>query len=149
MGIFGFVEKLLGPAERIIDELHTSPEEKAAAKVKFAELARAREAEIEATLRSEIAAKERILVAELQQSDDYTRRARPSVVYFGLLLTFVNYVLVPWVARFSGVESQPIEIPSQFWLAWGGIVGTWVIGRTAEKRGTANAAVKLITGGTT
>jgi hypothetical protein len=102
--------------------------------------------DVEATYRKEIEAKERVLVAELQQGDNFTKRARPTVVYFGLLVLLLNHVVLPWVAHFAGQAIPAINIPTEFWLGWSGIVATWVIGRTAEKRGSANKVVGLITG---
>ncbi len=70
----------------------------------------------------EIGAKERIMVAELQQGDKYTKRARPTIVYVGLagaLIDAINYI--------------DFTLPQQFWIAWGGVVGVYGIGRTFEK----------------
>jgi cytochrome c-type biogenesis protein CcmH/NrfG len=105
-----------------------------------------RDSEVEQTIRAELDAKERVLVAELSQGDAYTKRARPTVVYFGLLVVFFNYCLVPAIQTFTGQEVSPWDLPAEFWLAWGGIVSTWVIGRSAEKRGTRNKVTGFITG---
>jgi Holin of 3TMs, for gene-transfer release len=106
-----------------------------------------RDSEIEQTIRAELSAKERVLVAELQQSDGYTKRARPTVVYAGLVFIAINYVIVPIIGRLMpDVSAEPLLLPTQFWVAWGGICATWVIGRSAEKRGIRNKAVGVITG---
>lgn len=140
----------------IVDEWKISPEEKAEFSLRLEELLQKRDSEIEQTIRTRDQAKERVLVAELKQDDAYTKRARPTVVYAGLVLIFWNYALVPLLSAFGvGVEVvegvrtallQPLSLPSEFWLAWGGIVSTWVIGRSAEKRGASNRAVEAITG---
>jgi hypothetical protein len=105
-----------------------------------------RDSEVEQTIRAELDAKERVLVAELSQGDAYTKRARPTVVYFGLLVVFFNYCLVPAIQTFTGRDASPWDLPAEFWLAWGGIVSTWVIGRSAEKRGMRNKVTGFITG---
>ncbi|MFT5658143.1 MAG: hypothetical protein ACI9KN_001422 [Gammaproteobacteria bacterium] len=37
------------------------------------------------------------------------------------------------------------ELPKEFWYGWTGIVGTWGIGRTFEKRGATGKLVQGIT----
>ena len=102
--------------------------------------------EIEGTIRAELDAKQKILVAELQQGDTYTKRARPTVVYFGLVVIFYNYCLIPTVGLFMAEIPNPFELPMEFWAAWGGIVATWSIGRSAEKRGSMNRLTSVVTG---
>ena len=74
---------LIGPAIKIIDELSASSGEKAKARLQMESLIQDRESEVEQTIRKELESKERIIVAELQQSDNFTKRARPSVIYAG------------------------------------------------------------------
>lgn len=105
-----------------------------------------RDSEIEQTLRSELQAKERILVAELQQGDAYTKRARPTVVYAGLASTLFNYTIVPVLSKILGADIEPLKLPEEFWYGWSGIVATWSVGRTMEKRGASNPASRAITG---
>lgn len=102
---------------------------------------------MEESLRAELAAKSSVLIAELQQGDKFTKRARPGVVWCGLAFIGFNHVIGPWIAAAAGATPPNIELPEQFWWAWGGIVSTWVIGRSAERRGIRNKAVDLITGG--
>lgn len=76
----------------------------------------------------------KVLVAELQQSDKYTKRARPSIIYVGLFVIVFNYVLVqPIMALFGHPDFVPINLPALFWATWGGITGTYSIGRSLEK----------------
>ncbi|KKL44578.1 hypothetical protein LCGC14_2364290 [marine sediment metagenome] len=105
-----------------------------------------RDSELEETFRAELVAKERVLVAELQQGDNYTKRARPTVVYAGLVFIGINYVLVPIMARFFNLPTDPIPLPPEFWYGWSGIVGTWSIGRSLERRGARNRVLGAITG---
>lgn len=107
-----------------------------------------RDSEVEQTIRTELGAKERIMVAEITQGDNYTKRARPTVVYFGLVLIAVNYCLVPLAQILMGVKAEALDLPAEFWMAWGGIVSTWVIGRSAERRGSRNKVTSFITGST-
>ena len=138
--ITSLVGGLIGPASQIIDDLHVSGEEKAMARLKMESLIQERESEVEQTIRKELESKERIIVAELQQSDNFTKRARPSVIYAGLVFIAWNYVVAPT----AGLGS--FELPSEFWIGWSGIVATYSIGRSAEKRGVRNKMTAGITG---
>lgn len=156
--IFGAVTSPLGLVKNIadvVDRFITTGDEKLAFASKRAEfeadllgLVSARDAAIEQTLRTEIQAKERILVAELQQGDKFTKRARPSLVYVGLLFalaeTVVRVVLVLQGQPFP--EGLTTVVPPPFWAAWTGVTGAWVIGRTAERRGLQGRIVESITG---
>ncbi|MCF7805307.1 MAG: holin family protein [Candidatus Marinimicrobia bacterium] len=142
----GGVGNLVKNVGEVVDNFQLSGEEKQRLKLEMQQLVQQRESEIEETIRSELRAKERVLVAELQQGDNYTKRARPSVVYSGLVFIFFNYVLVPTIQSLAGVPVRSFDLPVEFWAAWGGIVATWTIGRTAEKRGASNRLTRTITG---
>lgn len=105
-----------------------------------------RDSEVEQTIRTELETKEKIIVAELQQGDNFTKRARPSVVYFGLAVIFYNYCVIPTAQMWKGVAISAFALPMEFWIAWGGIVSTWSVGRSAEKRGKRNKVTSFITG---
>lgn len=141
-GIGGIVKSVTG----LIDGVHTSDEERGEIKAKLETIAQKYQSELQETLRAELHAKENILVAELTQGDPYTKRARPTVVYAGLAFIFLNYCIVPIAQSFLQMEVKPLELPIAFWTAWGGIVATWSIGRSAERRGIKNKATNLITG---
>lgn len=130
----GPVKGLLSGVSEIFDEAKFSGEEKAAAKQKLAELELQFTTQFEETLRRELEAKERIIVAELAQDDKFTKRARPMVVYVGLGAFLFNYVIVPNLALLFGTILTPVEFPKEFWYGWSGIVATWAVGRTVEKR---------------
>jgi len=113
----------------IADEFHLSGEEKQEFQLKMRQLIQNRDSEIEQTIRKEMDSKEKILVAELTQGDAYTKRARPTVVYGGLVMIFINYLIVPLISRISGAANpDAFPLPEEFWIAWGGIVATWSIG---------------------
>lgn len=95
-----------------------------------------------------------IIVAEMGQGDNYTKRARPTVVYFGLLAIALNEIILPWAAYFigmfctkAGCSALPeIALPTEFWWTWTSICSVWFAGRSAEKRGAMNKVIKAITG---
>ena len=106
---------------------------------------------IESAIASRDQAKKDIIVAELNQEDVFTKRARPMIIYIGLGCIVANYVVFPQIAFFSSLlASKAIEIPlivmpDEFWMAWGGVCSLYVLGRSAEK-GSAGGVVGKIAG---
>lgn len=141
--IFGSgVKEVVDGISGVIDQFHMSEEEKVKAKLEIERILQEDRMKLMENLQTELEAKERILIAELNQGDLYTKRARPSVVYGGLAFIFLNYVLLPLFMP----EHKQLELPVEFWTAWGGIVATWSVGRSFEKRGIQNSLTKKITG---
>lgn len=101
---------------------------------------------LEAREQQLVAAQKEIIVAEMHQSDVFTRRARPMIVYAGLLFIFVVHVIFPVLKDLLGGSPPEIALPEEFWWAWTGAVGIWVIGRSAEKMGYKARGVTLATG---
>ena len=138
----GGVAKLVGSIGSIIDDVTTSGEERDAAKLKMAEIIQAENAETEKTLRKELEAKERIIVAELNQEDKYVKRARPSIIYVGLIMA-----IGPAIAKIAGVDLDVQDlVHAEFWTAWKTTVSIYAIGRTAEKAGIVTKIKKKLTG---
>jgi len=113
--------------------------EKAQAELGLQEMLQQREARLTEATKS-------IIVAEMQQGDSYTKRARPTIVYAGLLFIFLMHVFLPGYAFFFNKAVPTLTLPEEFWWAWGGVCSVWVIGRSTEKRGTKNRLVEMITG---
>lgn len=114
--------------------------EKAQAQIQLQEVLDKRETAL-------IESQKSIIVSEMQQADNYTKRARPTLVYAGLLFICLVHVLFPIAAFFSGKPMPAsLTLPAEFWWAWSGVCGVWVIGRSAEKKGVAGKLVNMITG---
>ena len=91
--------------------------------------------------------KAEVMKAELSQGDTYTKRARPTVVYLGLLFIFLVHVAFPIAAFFSGKPMPAaLSLPTEFWYTWGGVCSVWMIGRTMERQGAASGVIQAITG---
>ncbi len=152
MGLIGSVigtviSKTLGQVRGVFDDLHHSGEEKDEAMLKVEAILTERLTEAEVTLRTEIEAKSAIMVAEMNQDDNYTKRARPTVVYSGLVLIFLDFIVRVLAYFFMPDLPTPSAFVEVSFLAtWGGVVGVYNIGRSAEKRGINNKAVSAITG---
>jgi hypothetical protein len=152
MGLFGFLsggaKELIGAIGQVVDSVTTTQEEKDKAKIELEKLALQYTAMTEASYQAELSTQKEIIVAELQQGDSYTKRMRPSLGYFGMAVIFFNYCIVPLWKYLSGEAPQPFDLPAEFWLAWGGMMATYSIGRTMEKRngGTSSKVVSMVTG---
>ncbi|USE03013.1 hypothetical protein JKJ11_25605 [Vibrio sp. SCSIO 43133] len=120
-------------------------------KVQLEQLIAEREKQIHDTYQREISASKDVIVAELHQSDLYTKRARPTVIYAGLLFVFLE-LLGLRVALLSHLEASSVVIESStailsaFLYMWGTVAGAYALGRSAEKRGISNSVTRLVTG---
>lgn len=129
-----------------IDRFVQTKEEKAAAKLAVQNLLYQQFQQLEETFRSELKAKERIIVAELNQGDNFTKRMRPTIGYVGLGAIVLNHVIIPLVQLIMNKPVEPIMLPTEFWVAWGGYVATYSLGRSAEKRGKGGKIQEIVTG---
>ena len=68
-----------------------------------------------------------VMVAELQQSDNYTKRLRPTIGYALTLLIMLNYLVLPMAGR------VPVDLPDQFWYVYTGLLSVYFVGRSYEK----------------
>lgn len=114
-------------------------------------------AEIETTYRAELDLQREVMVAELQQGDAFTKRARPSIVYVGLGIVafsaivtrsvgvYAVWQLLSGEADLAATQAtteavrQIMSVPVAddfFWAAWGGVASFWVVGRTRERAGS-------------
>lgn len=153
-GVGEFAEKMGGVVDRFI---HTK-DDKAKFTLEMERLLQARDSEIEQTIQKELDTAARVIEAELKQDDKYTKRARPTIIYTGLAMFVLNSIIMPKLAIFAALVSnpalqkiiidslQPVIIPDAFTIAWGGVVAIYSGGRTLEKRGARNAAVQAMTG---
>ncbi len=131
----------------IVDRFTLSKQEKQEFKLEMQSRLLKMESELEETYRAELESRQEIIKAELTQGDLYTKRARPTIVYAGMIFIFLVYVLVPVIAYIFGANRLPnIELPAEFWWAWGTVVGVYGVGRSAEKIGITNKFTNAITG---
>ena len=142
----GGIGKIFDGVKGIIGQFKLAPEEKAKLDLEIYKLQQESEKMIEASYQSELEAKKSIIVAELSQGDNFTKRMRPSLGYFGMGVILFNYCIVPLIAYIRGEAPKPFELPTEFWVAWGGMMATYTVGRTMEKRGITNQFTKIVTG---
>ena len=121
-----------------IDSIHTSDEElanagtalekvKSEAKFKITQL-------LEATISQQLKSREGIIKAEMAQGDKYTKWARPTIVYSGIVLVFLTAVFFPILGFYTGKPTPDLVVPQVFWGGWTIVVSVWSGGRTSEKK---------------
>lgn len=144
-----FGKQVVSAVERFLPAKKMTEAERAQAEMAVQQLTGQRDSELLDTQKS-------IIVAEMQQGDDFTKRARPSVVYVGLGIIVLNNAIFPimaWIFAcvasifdFMLPELPELSLPPAFWATWGGMCSIWIVGRSAEKRGALNKVVNMITG---
>lgn len=147
--------EVLNGVSNIIGKFKMSPNDKESFKLQLESLLQKRDQEIESTYRQEVQAKSDIMKAELTQGDNYTKRARPTVVYMGLLFVLLEIFGVRHLVLSNIYEDpnmleamlkQSDAIFTSFMFTWGGVVGVYGIGRSFEKTGKRNQITGIVTG---
>jgi hypothetical protein len=118
---------------KIIGEFHMSPEEKAAAQqaiVNAQQQAQQAANDYQTQLNS-IAGQN--IRAEEQSGDKFTVRARPAVIWIGLIAILWDYCVVPTASMWSQKPLPSVLLPDMFWWTWGTVVTGYVFSRGMEK----------------
>jgi hypothetical protein len=145
----GSLTGIINSVSGIIDRFTLSKEEKQEFKLEMQSRLMQKEKELEETYRTELESRADIIKSEMAQGDRFTKRARPTIIYGGLISIFIVYVLVPVIAYMAGAspDDMPgITLPDEFWWAWGTVVSVYGAGRSVEKIGVVNRATQLMTG---
>jgi len=136
----GFLEKFItaggaGAAEKIGSVIERISAGHLGKKEAALEISKMQHEEVLADLKGAetvIAAKERTLIAELQQDDKFTKRARPTVIYCGPLLATVM-VVMHYVGAFTGTAIPAPPGIEWFVSAWGVGFAAYAFNRSREK----------------
>jgi len=139
--IIASIGGIIKPAADLIDGLTTTKEEKLQLKNELTRIENQFSAKLLSYDETVAKAKMEIMVAELKQDDKFTKRARPWIIYGGLIALGVNHILLPWAAWImmavgaTHAALPSIVLPGEFWYAWGGAAGVYAFRRTTEKLG--------------
>jgi len=117
----------IAPIANIIDSLHTSREEKDAAKVKLFEAQSAILSEVLGLEKQVVTAKQAIIVAEAKSDSFLARNWRPITMLVFVFIIANNHILAPYF----GVPT--LEIPKDMWDLIKIGLGGYVVSRGAEK----------------
>jgi hypothetical protein len=124
----------LDSVKGIISQFHMSPEDKAKLQAQIEQ-----EKDVFAQAENDYNARLNDIAgqnirAEAQSGDNYTRRARPSVIWIGLFVIVWNYC-GPYqiINHYAHLGLTSVDLPQWFWESWGVICTGYVFNRTAEK----------------
>jgi len=130
--ILSLVSNIFKPAVDLIDELHTSEEEKLQAKAVLASLENQITSQVLDIQKAEVEASRDIIVAEAKGESWLQRNWRPVLMMlFGVIIAN-NYILNPWLEAMFSIDVR-MEIPPDMWALLKLGVGGYVAGRSGEK----------------
>jgi len=140
-------DKIITAVGSVFDELFTSKEEKAQAQLaRLTVMLQAEQIKAQTALELEKAyiddqksLRDQITV-EVQSQDWFVRRARPAVIWMGIMMVVWNYMLTPFVQTvFQLWHHEPvavslIDVPTEVWTIWGLLMGGISVLRSMDKR---------------
>lgn len=130
--ILGLVGNIFKPAVDLIDELHTSDEEKLKAKAAMMALENQVTTQILDLQKAEVESAKDIIVAEAKGESWLQRNWRPVLMMlFGVIIAN-NYIINPWLSALFDINVV-MEVPEHMWSLLKLGVGGYVMGRSAEK----------------
>ncbi len=135
----GGIGDIVKGVKDVVDEFHTSDEEKAGIMERVEAAVTARMQVVSDQVQARFKMVQGVIEAEMKNGNGFTKAARPSIVYTGLGIHLINAL-----GQMFGME--PIEIDENFTYVWGGVCGVWIVGRSYEKGGNSNKASQIITG---
>ena len=134
--IAGLITKLIGdifkPAAELIDELHTSDEEKLQAKEKLMiiqSMAASKAMDYESKV---LDSQAKIVLAEAKGQSWLQRNWRPILMMTVIVILANNYILVPYLAMWT-TKITVLTLPPKLYTLMEIGVGGYVVGRSAEK----------------
>lgn len=130
--ILGLIEGAFRPAVDLIDELHTSEEEKLEAKAKMMIIQNQLATEMLDVQKTELESARDIIVAEAKGESWLQRNWRPVLMMlFGVIIAN-NYIFNPWLSAMFDINVT-MQIPPDMWALLKLGVGGYVAGRSVEK----------------
>mgnify|MGYP000645021635 CR=1 FL=1 len=124
-GIKDIISGAIGPVTDLIDNMHTSEEEKAKAKQAIQQMQNSLTSQI-------IKAKGGIIKAEAESEHFLTATWRPITALVFVAIIANNYIIAPYMGAFAGKEVV-LDIPPQMWELLKIMIGGYVVSRGAEK----------------
>src|SRR5210317_1581477 len=102
----GGVSDIVDSVGGVIDKFTLSKEEKQQFKLEMQSRLMEMDKELEKTYQTELSMRADIIKSEMAQGDNYTKRARPTIIYGGLVFVFIVYVLLPVIAYISNTPAS-------------------------------------------
>jgi hypothetical protein len=128
----GPIKGLIGEIGSVIDNVHTSEEERSAAKAKLRALETEATAQVLAHAETLFQSQRDVLVAEIQGESWLQQAWRPITMLVFVFIILNNYVIVPYVSAFGGTVPA-LEIPNGMWALLNVGIGGYIASRGIEK----------------
>lgn len=132
MNILSLIAKIFDPLARMVDDVHTSQEEKLVLRNELVSLQNQLSSEMLKYETELLQSQQKIIVAEAQGQSWLQRNWRPILMLTIVAIIANNYILVPWLQVF-GVQAPVLELPNDLYTLMTVGVGGYVGGRTIEK----------------
>jgi len=132
MSVFDAIGSILKPVTNLIDDIHTSPEEKLTLKN---ELKRIELKSYEVVMDYEsklIDAQSKIVLGEVQGESWLQRNWRPLLMLTFIAIVANNYILAPYLQAAFG-WAVVLDLPDKIWTAITVGMGGYIVGRSGEK----------------
>ncbi len=84
-------------------------------------------------MQTELETRATIIQAEMNQGDKFTKRARPTIVYTGLVMFFIELGVRVYLQLKVGTMPSETIVPGPMIAGWTVAVGVWSAGRSWEK----------------
>jgi len=136
------LDKVIGSAGKVLDNLFTSDDEKEKNKIVLTQISlaaaqaqREMEIDLDKAYLNDMQNLRKQITVEIQSQDPFVRRARPTFNYIFYIVLIFNYIFLPIYQLVTGNEVSPVVLPTELWTVFGvGFIGYGYL-RTVEKTG--------------
>ena len=132
MSIFSIIKDVIKPVTKLVDDIHTSEEEKLILKNELAKLDNKITSELLDYETKLIKAQSSVIEAEIKGQSWLQRTWRPLLMTSFTAILVNNFILVPWLMVFTD-RVAILEFPAGFWSLLTIGVGGYIAGRSTEK----------------
>lgn len=127
------IGSIFKPVADVIDNLHTSDEERVLASAALAQAQSSIYAQVLGLEAEIVKARQATLVAEIQGQSWMQRNWRPFTMMSFVAIIVNNFILFPYLKAFGVEEATLLQIPEGMWTLLQIGVGGYIVGRSGEK----------------
>jgi len=132
MGLLSFLTGGIEPIRKLVDDLHTSDEEKLTLRNELATLEFGLSRQLLAYEETVVKGKSDIIVAEAK-ANWFTASWRPALMWLFILILANNYLVGPYLETVFPSVAITLDFPDKFWNLLTAGVSAYTIGRSGEK----------------
>jgi len=133
MSVLSLIGDIFKPAADLVDNLHTSAEEKGEIKAKLDQIALDAQSRILDFVAKMAEQQANVIISEQQSQDKWVRMWRPVLMYLIMAIIAVKYLVEPLIFSWLFPSFEGIILPEQLFTLLQIGVGGYVIGRSGEK----------------